>query len=64
MTTPAQPLKRGRPKKDTDTSAKLVRIYASVTTEQRDHMIRTYGSVWAAVRKMAEKELAAKKSTK
>jgi len=64
MTTPAQPLKRGRPKKDTDTSGvKLVRIYGSVTPEQRDHLIRTYGSVWAWVRMMAEKELAAK-STK
>ena len=60
MTTPAQPLKRGRPKKGADTSGKLVRIYGSVTTEQRDHLIRTYGSVWAWVRMMTEKELAAK----
>lgn len=60
----AKPLKRGRPKKDADTSGlKLVRIYGSVTPEQRDHLIRIYGSVWAAVRAMTEKELAAK-STK
>lgn len=60
MTTPTKPLKRGRPKKDADTSGKLVRIYGSVTAEQRDHLIRLHGSVWAAVRAMTEKELAAK----
>ena len=45
---------RGRP---TATGGKMVRIYGSVTPEQRDHIVRTYGSVWSWLQAAVRKEL-------
>jgi hypothetical protein len=62
MTTP--PLKRGRPKKDSDTSGKQVRVYSWITPAERDWIAAQYGSVYAGLQQLVREKLSAKKSTK
>ena len=64
MTTPAQPLKRGRPKNDTNTAAKLVRVYTSLTPAEREWLTGTYGTVWSGLQSLVREKLSAKKPTK
>lgn len=57
----AKPLKRGRPKKDTDTTNKQLRVYTALTPAERDWLAGTYGSVWAGLQTLVRNQIAAAK---